>query len=108
MADITIIVIESGGEARKRLKKSMPPQVRAALDQVGRDVDMESGEELRDGLAAGFPRKFVVPEEVLVFPPEEEEPETTKLRRRRMKDLNNRLRRKRLPGNTEGGGGGMC
>jgi hypothetical protein len=100
MGDIIIINIE-GPEARKRLKKLMPPQVRAALDQVGRDVDMESGEELREGLAEGFPTKFIVPEEVLVFPPDEEEPDGKKKRRRRMRDLNNQMRRKKLPGNAE-------
>jgi hypothetical protein len=102
MADITIIVIESAGaETRKRLKKAMPAQVRESLDAVGRDVDMESGEEIRDKLPAGFPRLFVVPEEVLVFPADEEEPDSTKKRRRRMKELSTKLRRKKLPGNTE-------
>jgi hypothetical protein len=100
MGDIIIINIE-GQEARKRLKKLMPRQVRESLDQVGRDVEMESGEELRDKLPEGFPRRFVVPEEVLVFPAEEEEPETTKKRRRRMRDLNRKIRRKKTPGNTE-------
>jgi hypothetical protein len=100
MGDIIIINIE-GHEARKRLKKLMPRQVRGALDQIGRDVEMESGEELRDKLPEGFPRQFVVPEEVLVFPQEEDEPETTKKRRRRMRDLNRELRRKKTPGNTE-------
>lgn len=104
MADINIFIIERGGggrEVRQRLKKLMPAQVREALDQAGRDVDMESGEELRDKLPKGFDRRFVVPEEVLVFPADEEEPEGTKKRRRRMKELNQKLRRKRMPGNTE-------
>ncbi len=99
---VTIIIIESaGGTARKKLKESMPAQVREALDAVGRDVDMESGEQLREGLARGFPNKFVVPEEVLTFPPDEEEPESTKKNRQRMRELNNKLRRKKLPGNAE-------
>ncbi len=101
MASINIFIIKNAGEARKRLKKLMPPQVRSALDQIGRDVDIESGEEIRDKLPGGFDRRFVVPEEVLVFPAEEEEPKRTKQRRQQMKDLNNRLRRKRLPGNAE-------
>ena len=79
----------------------MPKQVREALDNVGVDVSMESGEELRSKLSPGFPNKFVVPEEVLTFPSEEGEPERTKGRRRRMRDLNNKLLRKKQPGNTE-------
>ena len=98
--DITIIII-SQPEVRKNLKTLMPKQVREALDSVGRDVEMESGEELRSKLAPGFPTAFVVPEEVLTFPPDEDEPDLTKKRRRRMKDLNNKLRRKNQPGNTE-------
>ena len=99
---ITIIVIESeGAEIRKRLKKAMPAQVRESLDAVGKEVDIESGEEIRDKLPAGFPRRFVVPEEVLVFPDEEPEDEVKVKRRKRMKDLNTKSRRKRTAGNTE-------
>lgn len=102
MANITIIVIESeGAELRKRLKKAMPKNIKDTFDAIGRDVDMESGEEIRDKLPEGFPRRFVVPEEVLVFPPDEEEPEQTKKRRRNMRDLNTKSLRKKLPGNTE-------
>ncbi len=98
--DITIIII-SQPEVRKNLKSLMPAQVREALDSVGRDVSMESGEEMRSKLAPGFPTAFVVPEEILTFPPDEDEPDTKKKRRRRMRELNNKLRRKKQPGNTE-------
>jgi hypothetical protein len=100
MVDINIFIID-GAELRKKLKKLMPAQVREALDQSGRDVELESAEEIREKLPAGFDKRFVVPEEVLVFPDEEEEPDGTKKRRRRMRELNTKLRRKKLPGNTE-------
>ena len=101
MAKITVIIIESEGAAqRKRLKETMPTQVREALNSAGLDVEMESGEELRKKLPRGFPDKFVVPEEVLVFPAEEEDKVNAK-RRRRMRDMNNSTRRKKLPGNAE-------
>ena len=98
--DITIIIV-SQPEVRKNLKTLMPKQVREALDNAGRDVSMESGEEMREKLAPGFPTAFVVPEEILTFPPDEDEPDSTKKRRRRMRDLNNKLRRKKQPGNAE-------
>lgn len=101
MADINIFIIESPGEIRKSLKKLLPPQVRASLDQAGVEVDMESHTQMRDKLPAGFPAKFTVPEEVLVFPSEEGESETTRRRRQGMKAMNLKLKRKRIPGNAE-------
>ncbi len=98
------IFIVGGGElreARKRLRSTLPAQVQESLHQSGREVELESGEELRDKLPEGFPRKFIVPEQVLFFPDEEGESNTTKKRRRQMKNLNNRLRRKKTAGNTE-------
>lgn len=97
MSDINIFVIEVA-EARKKLKKFMTPRMREALDQAGLEVDMESGEEIRDELPEGLPGKFVVPEEVLFFPHEKGETEDKKKARRRMKDLNNKKKRKRVPG----------
>lgn len=99
MADITIIIMENGAETRKRLKAALPPSMRESLK--GREVEMESGEQLRDKLPEGFPRKFVVPEEVLVFPDEAEEPEPQRKRRRRLREMSLKSRRKKLPGNTE-------
>ena len=98
MADINIFIVEVR-EARKRMKGLLPPQVRKSLDQAGLEIDMESNEELREKLPAGFPSKFTVPEQILFFPPEEEEPEATKKRRRQMRELNNRLRRMKVAGN---------
>ena len=101
MADITIIIIEGKGPAmRKRLKEAMPESMRKTFDEIGRDVDMESGEEFRDKLPPGFPRKFVVPEEVLVFPAEEKD-EVLAQRRKQIREVNTKRRRKRTPGNTE-------
>ena len=101
MADITIIVIESkGAEMRKRLKKAMPESIRQTFDEIGRDVDMESGESIRDKLPPGFPRTFIVPEEILVFPVEEKD-EVLVQRRKQIKEVNTKRRRKRTPGNTE-------
>lgn len=102
MANINIFIID-GSEARKNLrkglKKFMPKNLRESFDQAGVDVDMESGEEMRENLPEGLPREFVVPEEVLVFPAEKGDSETTKKRRRRMRDINNRLKSKKTPGN---------
>lgn len=100
MADINIFIIEGPGEARKRLKKLLPPQVRKSLDQAGLEVDMESHEELRDKLPAGFPRKFTVPEEVLVFPSTKENL-NLKEGRKKLRDLRNSAARKKIPGNGE-------
>lgn len=98
---ITIIIIDSGEDLRKKLKDAMPKQVRASLDQAGLGVEMESGEQMRAKLPDGLPNAFVTKEEILVFPQDEEEPSNTKSRRRRMTEINNRLRRKKLAGNTE-------
>ena len=99
---VTIIIIEGdGATARKKLKEKMPISVREALDSVGRDVEMESGEQMRRKLPEGFPDEFVVPEEILVFPPERGESELSKSGKRRLKSLRNKLVRKTQPGNTE-------
>ncbi len=100
MSDVTIIIID-GSESRKNLKAAMPESIRKVFDSVGRDVEMESGEQIKDKLPAGFPRAFVQLEEVLFFPPSEEESEPTKKRRRGMRELNNRRRRIKTAGNTE-------
>ena len=99
---VTIIIIEGdGATARKNLKDKMPKSVREALDSIGHDVEMESGEQLRRKLPEGFPDEFVVPEEVLVFPAEKGESELAKTGKRRLKNLRNKLIRKIQPGNTE-------
>ncbi len=100
---VTIIIIEGDSAvARKKLKDAMPKSVRESLDAVGKDVDMDDAKTIRDKLPEGFPREFVVPEEVLFFPDEEDdEPPETKKRRRRMKELNTKLRRKGVAGNAE-------
>ena len=98
---VTIIIIEGDGAvARKSLKDKMPASVREALDSVGRDVEMESGEQLRKKLPEGFPDEFVVPEEVLVFPEEEEDVKKKKTKKR-INVMRNNIVRKSQPGNTE-------
>jgi hypothetical protein len=99
MADINIFIIENGSETRKQLKKLLPPTLQKSLE--GHEVEMESGEQLRDKLPEGFPRAFIVPEEVLVFPSEEDEPAVRKTRRRQMKDINLKNKRKKIAGNAE-------
>lgn len=101
---VTIIIIEEGDGAvsRKKLKEAMPEQISKALDDVGKKVEMESGEQMRDKLPPGFPREFVVKEEILVFPDEEED-ETTqhkKKSRKRMMEIRNKIIRKSIAGNA--------
>ncbi len=100
---VTIIIIEGGPGAveRKRLKDKMPASVREALDSVGRDVEMESGEQMREKLPEGFPDEFVIKEEILTFPEEPGESELKTKGKRRIKQLRNKLIRKTQPGNTE-------
>lgn len=100
---VTIIVIEGdGAESRKKLKEAMPKSVRESLDAVGRDVEMESGEQMRDKLPAGFPREFVIKEEILVFPDEKEDAPTkaNKRMKKRINSMRNDLVRKTIPGNS--------
>lgn len=101
MGDIIIINIESGAEGRKQLKKLLPVSMQKSLNDAGVDVEMESGEQLRDKLPEGFSRAFVVPEEVLVFPTAEKEPEERASMRKRLKAMSLKNRRKKQPGNTE-------
>ncbi len=101
MTDINIIINIEGVEAnRKKLKKLMPTALKESLDSAGVEVELQSAEEVREKLPAGFDKRFVVPEEVLVFPTEEGESDMAKKRRRRMKELNQTNRRKKIPGNT--------
>ncbi len=107
---VTIIILEGDGAtpspsadnavARKKLKDRMPESVREALDAAGRDIEMESGEQIRRKLPKGFPDEFVVPEEVLVFPEEEEDVKKKKTRKR-INVMRNNIARKNQPGNTE-------
>ena len=97
---VTIIIIEGDGAiARKKLKDAMPESVRESLDQVGKDVEMESGEQIRDKLPEGFPREFVIKEEVLVFPEEEEDVKKKKTKKR-INNMRNNIVRKSVPGNS--------
>ena len=62
---VTIIIIEGdGAEKRKKLKDAMPTSVREALDDVGRDVEMESGPYLFALYEFIRPRRY--PEDELV------------------------------------------
>ncbi len=99
---VTIIVIDGDGATqRSNLKDKMPAQVREALDAIGKDVAMSSGEDVRRQLPAGFPDKFVVPEEILFFPDEKQESPANVKARKRLNDRLQKMIRKSLPGNAE-------
>ncbi len=92
---INIIIINDENRKnieRKKLKRTLPPELQEALKGI--DVDMEDHEEVREKQPKGFPNPFVVPEEVLFFNTEsdEEEEETPVVvrNRRRRKNLKRR------------------
>ena len=100
---VTIIVIESDGAvARQNLKEAMPKSVRESLDAVGKAVEMESGEQMRDKLPGGFPREFVIKEEILVFPDDEDDDDTKRAKKtkKRLNNMRNNIVRKTIPGNV--------
>ena len=91
---INIIIINDENRKnieRKKLKRTLPPELQEALQ--GLDLDMEDHEEVREKQPKGFPNPFVVPEEVLFFKQAEEEEEESPVvvrNRRRRKNLKRR------------------